>query len=161
MQASTYFQKVRRMLLFHAPLNFNTLLASFHAASRAPCSCHSISSWDRSSNIGAVGFRWCGSPGQIIPRDGFWSRMLAWRTTAFVNWTHRIGFFMSELFRKIDEDFGGSISWNTKPNCSVFDEQASQIGLPALWWCSLFIQHNHCTFVTILLLGISSTWRCA
>ena len=29
---------------FHAPLNFNTFLASFHAASRAPCSCHSVSS---------------------------------------------------------------------------------------------------------------------
>ena len=29
---------------------------------------------------------------------------------------------MSELFRKIDEDFGGSISWNTQPNCRVFDE---------------------------------------
>ena len=25
-------------------LNFNTLLARFHAASRAPCSCHSVSS---------------------------------------------------------------------------------------------------------------------
>ena len=43
---------------------FNTLLASFHAASRAPCSCHSVSSWDRSSNFGALGLRWWGSPGQ-------------------------------------------------------------------------------------------------
>ena len=42
--------------------------------------------------------------------------------TAFVNVTRRIGFRMSELFRKIDEDFGGSISWNTQPNCRVFDE---------------------------------------
>ena len=40
----------------------------------------------------------------------------------FVNFTRRIGFRMSELFRKIDEDFGGSISWNTQPNCRVFDE---------------------------------------
>ena len=36
---------------------FNTLLASFHAASRAPCSCHSVSSWDRPSNFGALGLR--------------------------------------------------------------------------------------------------------
>ena len=36
--------------------------------------------------------------------------------------TYRIGFRMSELFRKIDEDFGGSISWNTQPNCRVLDE---------------------------------------
>ena len=33
--------------------NLNTFLASsFHAASRAPCSCHSVSSWDRSSTFG-------------------------------------------------------------------------------------------------------------
>ena len=38
-------------------LNFNTLLASFHAASRAPCSCHSVSSCERSSNFGALGLR--------------------------------------------------------------------------------------------------------
>ena len=43
--------------------------------------------------------------------------MLAWRATAFVNFTHRIGFRMSEPFHKIDEDFGGSISWDTQPNC--------------------------------------------
>ena len=30
--------------------------------------------------------------------------------TALVNLTHRIGISMFELFRKIDEDFGGSIS---------------------------------------------------
>ena len=45
--------------------NFNTLLNSFHAASRAPCSCHSDSSWDRSSNFGALGLRWWGAPGQM------------------------------------------------------------------------------------------------
>ena len=39
----------------------------------------------------------------------------------FVNFTRRIGFRMSELFRKIDKDFGGSMSWNTQPNCRVFD----------------------------------------
>ena len=48
--------------------------------------------------------------------------MSALRTTAFVNFTHRTGFRMSELFRKIDEDFGGSISWDTQTNCRVFDE---------------------------------------
>ena len=101
---------------------FGILLASLHAASRAPCSCHSVSSWDRSSNFGALGSRWWGPPGQIIPSEWFWSRMSAWRTTAFVNFSHRIGFRVSELFRKIDEDFGGSISWNTQPNCHVFDE---------------------------------------
>ena len=35
--------------------NLNTFLASFHAASRAPNSCHSVSSRERSSNFGALG----------------------------------------------------------------------------------------------------------
>ena len=30
------------------------------------------------------------------------------------------GFSMFEVFRKTDEDFGGSISWNTQPNCRYF-----------------------------------------
>ena len=37
--------------------NFDTFLASFHAASRAPCSCHSVSSCERSSNFGTSGLR--------------------------------------------------------------------------------------------------------
>ena len=76
--------------------------------------------------------RWWGLPGQIIPSEGFWSRMSAWRATAFVNFAHRIGFRMSGLFRKIDEDFGGSISWNTQPNCRVFGESAFSTGLTVL-----------------------------
>ena len=71
MQTSTYFPKVRRMLIFHAPWIFNTFWASCHAASRAPCSCHSVSSWDRPSNFGALGLRSWGSPGQINPSEGF------------------------------------------------------------------------------------------
>ena len=127
-------------------INFRVLSASVHAASRAHRSCHFVSSWDRSSNFGALGLRWWGSPGQIIPSDGFWSRMSAWRTTAFVNWTHRIGFRVFELFRKIDEDFGGSISWNTQPNCHVLFSIATALLSP---------------FFLGLLLGCSSTWRCA
>ena len=101
-------------------LSLNTLLASLHAASRAPCSFHFISSWDRSSNFGALGLRWWGSPGQINPSEGFWSRILVWRATAFVNLTRWIGFYMSEIFRKID--FGGFMSWKTQPKCRAFDD---------------------------------------
>ena len=57
--------------------------------------------------------------GKIILNDGFWSLLLAWRNTTLVSRTHRIGFDMSELFRKIDEDFGGSMTWNTRSNCRV------------------------------------------
>ena len=124
---------------------FNTFLANFHAASRAHRSCHSVSSWDRSSNFGALGLRWWGSPGQIYPSEGFWSRILVWGAIAFVNFTHWIGFCMSELFRKIDS--GGFMSWKTQPNCRAFDDrrpigpcfhswQVSRLtsGLPGLSW---------------------------
>ena len=103
-----------------SPLILKTLLASFHAASRAPCSRHSVTSWDRSSNFGALGLRWWGSLGQINPSEGFWTRILVWRAKAFVNFTRWSGFCMSELFCKLD--FGGFMSWNTQPNCRVFDE---------------------------------------
>ena len=143
--------------------NFRMLLGSLHAVSRAHRSCHSVSSWDRSSNFGALGLRWWGSPGQIIPSDGFWSGMSAWRTTAFVNFTHRIGFRMFELFRKIDEEFGGSTSWKTQPNCRVLGELHSTGPWPCAWRVSrqttgcprsimqlILLQHGHCTFVIIL-----------
>ena len=35
--------------------NLNTFLANFHAASRAPCSCHSVSSCERSSKFWSIG----------------------------------------------------------------------------------------------------------
>ena len=148
--------------------NFNTLLTSFHAGSRAPCSCHSVSSWDRSSNFGALGLRWWGSPGQIYPSEGFWSRILVWRATAFVNFTRWIGFCTSELFGKID--VGGFMSWKTQPNCRVFDDlrptglcfnswRVSRFttGCPDLSWLSsrltcsivqvILLQKSCCTFV--------------
>ena len=129
---ATYFPKVRRMLLF---VNFNTRLASFHAASRAHRSCHSVSSWDRASNFGALGLRSWGSPGQMYPSEGFWSRILVWRAIAFVNFTRWIGLCMFVLFRRID--FGGFMSWNTQPNCRAsenwrFDEFRPNF-LPRLW----------------------------
>ena len=127
--------------------NFRILLASLHAASRAHRSCQSVSSWDRSSKFGALGLRWLGSPGQIIPRDGFWSRMSAWRNTALVNRTHRIGFSMFELFRKIVVDFSGSISWDTQTNCRVIFKKKKP-----LHFCHLFFWP---------FAGCSSTWRCA
>ena len=116
MQASTFFSEGDKNVALSCSFKFNTLLASFHAASRAPCSCHSVSSWDRSSNFGTLGLRWWGSPGQIYPSEGFWSRILMWRATAFVNFTRWIGFCMSELFRRVD--FGGFMSWKTQTQLS-------------------------------------------
>ena len=56
--------------------------------------------------------------------------MLAWRDTVFVTFVHRIGFRMSELFRKIDEDFSGSISWHTQPNRHVLFKIATALLSP-------------------------------
>ena len=118
-QAGTYFPKERIMLLYFSPLILthfwpaSTLLHGHIALATLSLFLRPILKfW----SIGVTLMR------LIIPSEGFWSRKSAWRTTAFVNFTHRIGFRMSELFRKIDEDFGGSISWNTQPNCRVLDE---------------------------------------
>ena len=167
---------------------FNTPLASFHAASRAPCSCHFVSSWDRSWNFGALGLRWWGSLGQIFPSEGFWSRILVWRAIAFVNFTRYICFCMSELFRKID--FGGFMSWKTQPKCRALDDRRPVGFRFNSWWVSRFIsgpdlswfstgwqqvavhfRANHSSSTWLLhfchhsfetfLLGCSSTWRCA
>ena len=173
MQVGIYFPETRRMLLFHAPLIWNTFLASFHTASRAPCSCHSVSSWDRSSNFGAFGLRWWVSSGQIYLSEGFWSRIWVWRAVAFVNFTRWIGFCMSELFQRID--FGGFMSWNTQPNCRAFDDRRpvgprfnswsrflirspwsivtfSMVDnrFPYIFMPIILLQHSYCTLVIIL-----------
>ena len=59
-----------------------------------------------------------------------------------MNRTHRFGFCMVDLFRKIDEDFGGSMSWNTQPKFFVSLTMATALFLP---------------FFFDLLLGCSST----
>ena len=139
--------------------NFNTLLASLGAASRAPCYSHSVSSWDRSSNFGALELRWRGSHGQMYPIEGVWSQMHEWRATAFVNFTRRIGFHMSELFCK--KDFGGFMSWKTQQKLSCIRWSASnrslspQSGvmlvtvenkLPYAFVQILLLQDSYCTF---------------
>ena len=110
--------------------NFRMFLASLHAASRAHRSCHSVSSWDRSPNFEALGLRWWGSPGQIIPSDGFWSRMLAWCTTAFVNtsdWFPYVWALPQNRWRLRRLHI---LKYATQLSCNF--------------------QHIHCTFVTIL-----------
>ena len=116
------FSEGEKNVALSCSFNFNTLLASFHAASRAPFSCHSVSSKDRSSNFGALGLRWWGSPGQVNANEGLWFRISVWRAMAFVNFTRWIDFCMSDLLGKIDVHFGGSMSWKTQPNCRAFDD---------------------------------------
>ena len=49
---------------------------------------------------------------------------------------------MFQLFRKIDEDFGGSISLNTQPNCRVFFKKP-------LHFCHHFFRHLARLFVNL------------
>ena len=177
------FSEGEKNVALSCSFNFHTFLASFHAASRAPCSCHSVSSWDRSSNFGALVLRWWGSPGQTNPSEGFWSRILVWRAIAFVNFTRWIGFRMSVPFRRID--FDGVMSWNTQPNCRALDDWRldefcpkflSLIfpGFPGRSWHSSVTSPLSCqspffsiatallsSFFLDLSVGCSPTWRCA
>ena len=77
------FSEGEKNVALSCPWNFNTMWTSFHAASRAPCSCHSVSSWERSSNFGALGLRSSGSPGQIL-RD---VRQLLWSVSACLSFS--------------------------------------------------------------------------
>ena len=92
--------------------SLNTFFANFHAASSAPCSDHSVASWGRSSNFGALELRWWGSPGQKKKRAKdfaleFW-------------WLSHVGLVSAclKLFRK--RDFNWVVSWNMQPNCRAF-----------------------------------------
>ena len=114
------FSEGEKNVALSCSLNFNTFLASFHASSFSPCSCHSVSSWDWSSNFGALGLRWWGSTRQIYPSEGFWCRILAWRAMAFVNFTRWFP-HVPVHFRRTD--FGGVMSWNTQPNCRASDDR--------------------------------------
>ena len=177
------FSEGEKNVALSCSFNFNTLLASFHAAWRAPCSCHSVSSCERSSNFGALGLRSWDSPGQKNPREGFWSRILVWRAIAFVNFTRWIGFRMSVHFRRID--FGGVMSWNTQPKCRASDDWRLDDfcpnflslllpGFPGRSWHWSVTGPRSCqspffnkatallsSFFLDLFVGCSATWRCA
>ena len=158
------FSEGEKNVALSCSFNFNTLFVSFHAASRTSCSCHSVSSRDRSSNFGALGLRSWGSPGQLYPSERFWSRILVWRATVFVHYTHWIGFRMFAHFRRIN--FCGVMSWNTQSNCRASNGRRCDDFCP--WFNSwpvsrmttgyhvpscmqlMLLQHAYCTFVIIL-----------
>ena len=137
------------------PSIFKSLLASFHAASRAPCSCHSVSSCERSSNFGALGLRWWGSLGQIMPSEGFWSRILTWRAMAFVNlarwiwflhvWVLSQDWWQLRRLHILKDATQLLCTWRAAHNRSVALRDVSR-SIMQLMLC----QHGCCTFVIIL-----------
>ena len=103
----TYFVKLQGIKIFSV---------SFYATSRTHRSClpeTDPQNMERSDCADEILL------GKIILNDGFGSLLLSWRNKALVSRTHRIGFDMTELFRKINEDLDDSMSWNTHPNCRV------------------------------------------
>ena len=57
------FSESEKNVALWCSFSFNTFLANFHASSRAPSSCQSVSSYERCSNFGALGPPSCSSPG--------------------------------------------------------------------------------------------------
>ena len=70
MQAGTHFPETRRMLLFHVLSIWTHIFGQLPRCFAGHLALATLSSWDRSSNFGALGLRWWGSPGQMHPSEG-------------------------------------------------------------------------------------------
>ena len=130
------FSESEKNVALSCSFNLNTHLASFHAASRAPCSCLLLRPVVKFWSVGAtlMRFTWANqSERRIMIMVSNFSVMC----NSFCEIYTSDRFRMSELFRKIDEDLGGSNCWNTQPNCRVFDESYTT-GLPVLSYDSCF-----------------------
>ena len=163
MQAGTYFQKVRRMLLCFSPLiSTHFWPASTLLRGHLPLATLSLPQTDP----------------QILDRWGYADEvhldkcnrardfgLECQRDVQRLSWILHIGsgFRMFEQFRKIDEDFGGSISGNTQPTKSCIRWTApnrsviwpatgvtADNGLHRSIMQLILLQHSHCTFVAIL-----------
>ena len=124
--------------------NFRMFLARLHAASRAHRSCHSESSWDRSSNFGAIGI--------TLMRITWANHLKRWILVSNVTMTY--DGFCELMFSVCLSSSAKSMQTTAAPHPEIRNTQMS---------CTF--QHSHCTFVTILFLDLllvcSSTWRCA
>ena len=142
--------------------NLWTLLANFHAASRAHRSCHSVSSWDRSSNFRSLGPRWWGSPGQISPSERFWFL----RDVQRLLWILHVGWSVSGCLSSSVKSMKTSTApYSGKRNPIIVYLMSRMQRVPP------FYRYDSCFFniATALLspifldflLRCSSTWRCA
>ena len=123
---------MRRKLLRFL-LNLHTFLASFHAASRAPFSCHSVSSRDRSSNFVALGLRWWGSLVKKYSIEWFWSRI--WLTRNSLREFHTLDWTV-HVRDPLKNRLHGFMSWKTQPKCRAFVNRRA-VGLRLnSWWVS-------------------------
>ena len=183
MQTSTFFQRWDKLILFLAPWNFihfwpaSTLLRGHLALSLLVNDPQISERWDCADEVHLGKY----------PSEGFgleFQRDLQWPL-----WVSHVGLVSACLSSSSEYTFGGFISWNTQPNCRAFDDRRPAgprfnswsrflSGRPDLPWllsrlttscrtlsCKSFF-FNMATallssFFLDLLLGCSSTWRCA
>ena len=92
-----------------------------------------FSSWDRSSNFGALGLRWWGSPGQMYSSRGFWSRIWVTRNSLReFNTLDRTVHVWDPLKNRLR----GFMSWKTQPKCRAFDNRRAVGPRLNSWWVS-------------------------
>ena len=123
------------------------LLASLHAASRAHRNCHSVSSWDRSSNFGALGPRsWEDHLGKSVRATDFGLECM--HDVPRLQWIEHIGLVSVCLSSSAKSMKTSTAPYPEimQPNCRVIFNIATALLSP---------------FFLDLLLGCSSTWRCA
>ena len=183
MQAGTFLSEGEKNAALWCSFNLKTLLTSFHAASRAPCSCHSVSSWDRSSNYGALGLRWWGSPGQNVTERGILVSNFGVTRNSLREFYTLNRFCVFKLFRTCLERYTKSRAFDDRrpasPRFNSWQVSRFTTGCPDLSWlssrlvtsCRVLLCMSYFFNITTailssifldLLLGYSSTrsWSC-
>ena len=149
--------------------NFNTLLASFHAASRAPCSCHSVSSWDRSSEAAKMRFTWANHSERRILVSNASVTCNGSPEFYTLDWFLHVCALPENRLRRLHvlkDATQLSCVWWTAPNRSLalVTCVTANHGFPVLSYNSWFFSMDTAPLSPLFwhpLLGCSSTWRCA
>ena len=167
------FSEGEKNVALSCTFNFNTLLASFHAASRAPCSCHSVSSRDRSSNFGALGLRWWGFTwANISERRIFVSNLSNTRNSLCefhtLDWLRHVCALTENRLRRRHvlkyatqlscvrwstssrSSFQLVITFLTRSPWSIVTFNKVEKRFPYTFMPITLFQHSYCTFVIIL-----------
>ena len=129
--------------------NFRTLLASLHAASRAPCSCHSVSSWDRPSNFGALGLRSWVHLGKLFRAKDF--GLECQRDVQRLSWILHIETVSVRLSSSVKSMKTSAAPYPGIRNpvaVYLMSRHSQQVSLSLM--LLMPFQHSHCPFVTVL-----------
>ena len=165
------FSEGEKNVALSCSFNYNTFLASFHAASRAPCSCHSVSSRDRSSNSTLMRFTWANQSERRIFVSNFSVTCNSFRDFHTLDWSLHVCALPENRLRRLHV-----LKYTTQLSCIRWTASNRSViwlmtgvmvdnGLSRSMMQLILLQHDYCTFChhsfLDLLLGCSSTWRCA